>query len=422
LNKKISVETEFIYHNVGQGLFYSGNMTFNSTFFRFVYDCGSENIQLINASVRRFKHDINDNKIDLLIIPHLHSDHINGLDELFDNFTIKEVILPYFSPIERLLIALRRMNVSTWYYYFLADPVKYLFEKGVKRVIVLGGEEGSKEEILPEEVSPSSQRETQDKLNIRKLPDDEKLKEKIVQYDKKWKRYIENNQLLVKKHNGYIIALGLWLFRFFNYKITSSVLQNFKDCIGRMGLNIEDSEHIKNVIKNKMHLKDLKSCYTIVAKHLRKDFNNTSLTLFHSPIGRPHISDVILCCCPCCFYGPCGYYHRRIFLEKKDSIYGHFLMGDIDLNTRYNELMKHYSSCLKNIFIAQVPHHGAKKNWNRKIIENIPNSDFWIISAGFRNRYGHPSYKVIEDICLNGKKCFWVNEITHIATKGKVKW
>ena len=113
---------------------------------------------------------------------------------------------------------------------------------------------------------------------------------------------------------------------------------------------------------------------------------------------------------------------HRIFFRGIDSYFGQFLTGDIDFNMKYNELIRHYASYLKNISIVQVPHHGARKNWNSGIISNIPNCDFWIISAGFINRYGHPSYKVIEDVCLKGKKCFWVNEISYIRIRGETIW
>jgi len=417
----MNAETEFIYHNVGQGLFYSGKiMTSNSTF-RFVYDCGSENIQLINTSIRRFKNDINDNEIDLLIISHLHSDHISGLDELFNNFTIKEVVLPYLSPIERLLIALRRINLPAWYYDFLSDPVKYLFESGVKRIILLGGEEGDKGEIPPEEFPPSPpEGDVLGKLDIGKLPDYEKLEEEIMQYDKNWEIYIENNQLFVKNHNGYTFALGLWLFRFFNYKIPPSVFQDFKKCIRDNGINDND---IKSAIRDKKRLKNLKKCYTDLRKYLKNDFNNTSLVLYHGPVGRPKIESSFLRFCPhlCCFYNPCVWLDRIFFIDIR-KYFGQFLTGDIDFNIKYSELKKHYTVCLKHISITQVPHHGAIKNWKREILDDIPNSKLWVISAGFRNRYGHPSYKVVEDICLNGKKCYWVNEIIHMAIKGEVKW
>ena len=423
MNRSNSVETEYTYHNTGQGLFYSGEIKFSEyKKFRFIYDCGSENIRLINASVRRFRQDTGDDKIDLLIISHLHSDHVSGLNELFNNFTIKEVILPYFAPTERLLFALRRINMPAWYYEFLSDPVKYLFERKVERVIVLGGEEGGEGSIPPEDLPPNSpsERESPIKLDIEKLPDDENLKEEITQRDINWKKYINEKKLLIKNHNGYILALGLWLFRFFNYKVSRSRLQNFRNCLKRKGLQVSNT-NIKKIIEDKRRLKNLKGCYSILGKHLKNDFNNTSLVLYHGPVGRPKSEISLLCFYPCYCYNRCVWPHG-IFFEDINNSFGQFLTGDINFNMRYDELIRHYSNYLKNILITQIPHHGARKNWNKSIINDIPNSEFWIIPAGFKNRYGHPSYRVIMDICLNRKKYLWVNEMNYVKISGKIIW
>ncbi len=419
-SKELAAEVEFTYHNVGQGLFYSGEINLlkvNKNAFRFVYDCGSENKKLINTAVHRFKQDVTSNEIDLLIISHLHSDHVSGLEELFKNFRIREVILPYFSPKDRLLISLRRTNVSQWYYNFLSDPIKYLFERGVKRVIIIGGEEGGEGNAPPEDIHPEGPF-PEEKLDIR-LPDDERLKEEIgtVQQDgnsgnEGWGEYIKKGRLLIKSHNGYIYALGLWVFRFFNYKISPSKLSEFDKCIGNSVLKATNKD-IRELIKNRKQLKNLKRCYDNIKKDLRNDFNNTSLVLYHGPVGEKENFIKCLSLSTCRFCVPwtdsCCVYN-----------FGQFLTGDISLNMRYNELINHYKPYyLERVLITQVPHHGAKKNWNRDIISN---SEFWVISAGLRNRYGHPSCEVVSDIYLNGEKCIWVNEVNCMKVKGEVIW
>lgn len=429
----INAKVEFIYHNVGQGLFYSGeiNRLFcsrNIIKFRFIYDCGSENIRLINTSIRKFRRTTNDNKIDLLIISHLHSDHVSGLDELFNNFIIKKVVLPYLFPVERLLVALRRINMPAWYYNFLSDPVEYLFERGVERIILLGGEDGGGEGISPENLSPSPpEGNNTDKPYLYKLPDDKELREKIMQHDKSWRKYIYDGKLLVKNHNGYVVVLNLWFFKFFNYKIPPSALQDFERCFRKNGLEISD-EDIKNAIRDKERLKNLKECYINLSRYLKNDFNNTSLVLYHGPVGKPKIEPGLLYYSPCfCFnFCPCFFYSSACssFYSYRfyNSIFGQLLTGDISFNMKYDELKKHYRCCIDSILMAQVPHHGAGKNWKRKILNDISNCEFWVISAGFRNRYRHPSCKVIKDICSKWKKYFWVNEKIHMVIKGKVKW
>ncbi len=419
MNRLINAETvttRFTYHGVGQGLFYSGEIKClkNGFNFRFVYDCGSEKLQLINSSIRIFRNNSQENEIDLLVISHLHSDHVSGLEELFDNFKIRNVALSYFSPVERLLIALRRINLPLWYYEFLADPVAYLVERGVERVIILGG--GGRG-FPPEDFFPSPPEDgSPNKLDIDKLPDDEELRGQIIKNDENWQDYLGKGKLLVKNHNGYALAIGLWMFRFFNCKIPLSTLYEFKKCLRAYGL--VDNKSIKDAIRKRNQLRRLKECYHIIGKELRNDFNNVSLVLYHGPIGKCASDVRVSCysrspfwCNP--FRTP---YEMRI-LEKGDKIFGHLLTGDINLNTKrhYNELKQHYSVYLKDIIAVLIPHHGARRNWNKKMINDIPNGKFWIISAGIKNRYGFPSRNVIGDVLKAGKTCLWVNEMNYVT-------
>lgn len=427
MNKIKHAEAEFVYHNVGQGLFYSGeiklqnqkNVNVSNNTFRFVYDCGSENRNLVNTSVRRYKQDVKDDKIDLLVISHLHSDHVNGLEELFKNFKIKDVILPYLTPIERLLIALRKTNMPQWYYEFLSDPVSYLMEKGVNRVIIIGSEESNGRPPFPEDIPPYNPEA--EPLNIDKLSDDEELKEEIGKHDKNWIKYI-NKKLLIKNHNGYILAQNLWLFRFFNYKITSSSLEQFHYCISNLinNYNIYDIKSLIKYIKILIneYKESLKKCYNEIKKQLKNDFNNTSLVLYHGPVNNLRDSTLRLA-------GYCIYDRCKCYLNKYTHFphsFGQLLTGDIDLNMRFDELKEHYSNYLDRVVAVQVPHHGARKNWNRNILEEVSNGKFWIISAGLKNRYGHPSCKVIGDILCNDKQYIWVNETNCAVMKGEIDW
>ncbi len=433
MNETKHAEAEFVYHNVGQGLFYSGeikpqnqkNVNIGNNTFRFVYDCGSENRHLVNTSVHRHKQDVEDDKIDLLVISHLHSDHVSGLEELFENFKIKDVILPYLTPIGRLLIALRKTNMPQWYYEFLSDPVSYLMEKGVNRVIIIGGKGGNEKPPFPEDIPPYNPEG--EPLNFDKLPDDEKLKEEIGKHDKNWKEYIKEKKLLIKNHNGYILAQNLWLFRFFNYSITSLSLKEFHSCMLKTRLLPlfidQDDEYIKLLIKDKekFRFKNLKKCYNNIKKQLKNDFNNTSLVLYHGPVNNLRNSTLHLT--SYCIYYSCTYFYNKYtrFIISNDR-FGQLLTGDIDLNMNFEELEKHYSNHLDRVVAVQVPHHGAKKNWNRNILEKIPNGKFWIIPAGLKNRYGHPSCKVIGDILCKNRQYIWVNETNCAVIKGEIDW
>ena len=48
-----------------------------------------------------------------------------------------------------------------------------------------------------------------------KLEDNENLSKEIEKYDSGWTK---KSEVLVKGHGGYVVALKLWFFRFFNYR------------------------------------------------------------------------------------------------------------------------------------------------------------------------------------------------------------
>ena len=83
-------------------------------------------------------------KLGLLVLSHFHDDHISGLVSLLSPpFSIDLAIIPYLSPVERLVVSLTKRNMGKWYYRFLSSPVKYLLDNGAKKVMVLGGGESS---------------------------------------------------------------------------------------------------------------------------------------------------------------------------------------------------------------------------------------------------------------------------------------
>ena len=91
------ISLEFSFHNVGQGLFYSGLLND----FCFVYDCGSYQTTSANLQsvVSKFVNARNSRIINLLIISHFDYDHISGLNQLLASCTPQYVVVPYLNPI-----------------------------------------------------------------------------------------------------------------------------------------------------------------------------------------------------------------------------------------------------------------------------------------------------------------------------------
>lgn len=51
----------------------------------------------------------------------------------------------------------------------------------------------------------------------------------------------------------------------------------------------------------------------------------------------------------------------------------------------------------------QVPHHGALKNFTSLLFGLFQYCNFYFISYGNPNQYGHPSLRVVIDIIRNNK-------------------
>jgi hypothetical protein len=375
----------FIFHNVGQGLFYSGEIGD----LRIVYDCGSTRRKHLSSIVSKFKKtNLTSRKIDLLILSHLHDDHVAGLSALLKKpkISIDTAVLPYLSPIERLMVSLTKISLPRWFYEFWADPVRFLLENGVERVLLLGGSEPS----LPKDEFGREGRfaNEAERMDLSEMPDDSGLRREVMEKDSQWTEFLKQRRLLIKNHDGYIftrVPHGTWIFRFFNCKVDDSNLSQFAGCIKP----IVKSASLTNILKSRSRRRQLKKCYNV----LHKDFNNTSILAFHAPILRKPRSST----CPF-NYG------------------GHLLTGDIDLNKKWAEIRKHFGFVLSKLSLCLVPHHGSKHNWNEAILATIPTKCHWIISSGIANRHGHPSFSVVQDIAQNGNPLHLSNEVNRFST------
>lgn len=198
---KIKYEQKF--HPIGQGLFYSSSLYLDENIAaNIIFDCGSENIELIEKEIESF----NIKDVDILIISHLHFDHISGLDFLLKNKKIKTVVLPYLIPEERILIQSLNNDSPEWYNDFLSNPYSYLNEKeNIEKVLIMNGNDYDNEyfENFPEELLPLDDNLINENRNIQvRLKDaDDQSKQTIG----KKENLQFNGKLSLMKDEGYIL-------------------------------------------------------------------------------------------------------------------------------------------------------------------------------------------------------------------------
>lgn len=120
---KIQYEQKF--HSVGQGLFYSSYLQINKgNKANIIFDCGSNSTKCIEEKIKDYL-AVGIKKIDLLIISHLHEDHVSGLDYLLNNITVDTVVIPYLIPYDRLLLQILNYGKkkAEWYINFLFNLI-----------------------------------------------------------------------------------------------------------------------------------------------------------------------------------------------------------------------------------------------------------------------------------------------------------
>ena len=398
--------TDFTFHNVGQGLFYSGRIED----FNFIYDCGSESKTHIQSVVSDYKRSkLRNSHVDLLVLSHLHADHVSGLADLLgDGIAVDAVMLPYLSPMERLMVSLDSNNPPEWLRRFWADPISYLVGKGARKIVLFGNSEASP----PEDVPIEEYFEDREKMDINKLPNDEKLEEEVRAKERKTVTdLLSQGTLFAKKHHLSLPVKKNWLFRFFNRKPDDLNRNIFEQCIKA---NLPDNDPI-DIIRDRSKLRTLRTCY----HKLAGDFNNTSLVLYHAPITNRLFRASQFGFCPC---SPFPRISRTSQTPNKLTIHlhnrvGHLLSGDIDFKNNWSEISRHFGHYLSIADLVLVPHHGSKENWNQTALNRIANTCCWVISAGSNNKYGHPDPSVCQDIANSGSSFQCVNEGTEISIR-----
>lgn len=368
--------TIYQYHPVGQGCFYTGNIYIGAyRAFTFVYDCGTNSDQdylleaIDNSPIKRRKNS----KIDVCAISHFHADHTSGIPHLLQNTRCDRLVIPYYEPIERLIIYLESGNTDDDYRRMLEDPYTYFSGDGfdIGEIIVVGG--GAEAQILepgrPVAPGPDSEanfRATSDFPKNRGYADDwqdeqdnQLLFLELNRHDPK----ADLNKVSVKSI-PYQMRTPLYKFIFYCRTMEGGSNTDARLKIELLKKQIDAYYHSKlhdlkarvsefKDLFNKVHLKEITRIYGSVFGGAAK-LNGTSLAVYHQTTLSPE-----------------GYnatqthdvrFPVRGFTRKE---LGSLMTGDLDLETKEKlELFQdYYQYYLPDTGCFQVMHHGSDRNW-----------------------------------------------------------
>lgn len=374
---------EFCFHGVGQGLFYSGFIYGKDKQFSIVYDCGSESrTSYIEREVDNFLRALVDkHSIDLLVVSHFDRDHINGLEKLLKHTHAKYVVIPYYTPAERLCLindlSLLDNGRDEFYINFLSNPYAYFRNKDIK-IIPLGGEDNSEQEGVFYNLEDINyyNNNTGNEQNISPIGNKIRIVENLIN----------------------------WEILFYNVKPDISRLKVYKDYVDTM----LKSYTLEEILKDKT-LRDK------ISKNKKKlmpisESNYNSVVLYHAPISENYLLGS--CCCTANCYGigrrhchaHCCLCCEESYIEAQKT--GTLLTGDLDcLDKEMPNIYKFITEKrFDNIGVFLVPHHGSDVPYEGY---DFPNC---VISYGTINRHGHPSGNTLKKIAKCNTNLILVNE------------
>lgn len=385
------MEADLMFHNVGQGLFYTGQIRCtNEPNFNFVYDCGgTENTAnsrslTLDTCIKRYKKYLNDKPIDLLVISHFHNDHTNGIAQLLDKQTVKDVIIPFYTFEERLFILIDEYNeeMTDDQIVFLLNPYQFFIEKGVERVIVMTHKENN------DGMDGNNAIPINDLTPI--ISDDPRYNE-IKEFQHSGKIVIINDDKALKK--------ACWTFAFY---ADDKHKGKFDSTKAKQGIN--DLINAKNENDRIAAIKNIKASY---GKLSSSQYNETSLIMVHN------IKSFSLHMYPT-VYNIYSMLHLPgvCLFPFTLSNHIHLLTGDFDFTKKpWNDVEKHFGSLIKvDASVKQIAHHGSMDNWDNDILKHTVKHNLCVIPYGTKNQYGHPAINVIQDILYMNDCIYAVTE------------
>lgn len=350
------------FHSIGQGAFYT---EFFEDFI-IVYDCGSDNnINLIRTRINAtFEQGT---KIDAIFISHLHEDHVNGLEYLLNHCRVHRLFLPLLTDDEKIKLLIH-------------NSLHGEDDKFVKDLI-----------LNPlDTVSQDTQ--------IFFIPNLDETEE-VAQLETIYFDSLPNSGSKLPKNIKLISGnIENWVFIPFNFQDSKKSIL-LKSELNKNGINISDVRKFQKLWSYPNNRKLIKNAY----KSIPGNFNANSLTLYSGPEKGNRYPIELPFCRECfCRTNPYHYYG--------DDEAGCLYFGDYEAKgpKKWKEFYNKYESYWELIGTVQIPHHGSRHNYNKKINQIKPMIS--VISAGYSNRHRHPHSSTIRNIIVDKGWPLIVNE------------
>ena len=414
----MEVEADFKFHPIGQGCFYTGKIKISNSAgsLNFVYDCGTDSkISYLENEISNYKKELNNKPLDLLIISHFHEDHVNRVVQLLEGIECKQLVIPYYDPMERLLLCTATSAIDD-YKLILTNPISFFSNRDrfkIGEIIIVGAPENDNNQSDVNDSESSHKKRLLE--NYENLSTDIRYenildgKEKSIVIEKI--NTLEKNVLNFSKveflRKPYLLSSDIWEFKFYLKKHDNPILiRKFTNDVTTI---LENDDIELTDLFDSGRLKELTKIYK---KHFGQDLNVTSLVLYHGPLCTVTFNNLSFSigqycvhtrCVPYCCY-QC-FHDDRIRCHQDDCHavkLGTLLTGDIDISSqrKVEKIRTYFNGLMDKVCIFQVPHHGSKNNWPLIHPSGLESFCYYIVNHGL-GRNKHPSPEVVDYIKIN---------------------
>lgn len=389
---------------VGQGLFAFGCVAFRaiqkgkrmmkipgqkpSWDFAWVYDCGTSSSKaLVHRGIREIERTLG-RRLDLVVISHLHSDHISGLTNLLNEVGASSIMLPWAPLWRRLVIGFDDgLNADDPEMGFYIDPVSYLATEApdtFDRIVFVmpSGDDGPTDPDEPEpDLGPDDFEPTGEMDGKWAMPEASALNKRLELPDT-----LENQRFAREMPpGGRIVEKATWEFVPYNDpKSAPASPERLRKHVRKLTPELLGSDHSKR----KEALAALKELYK---KEFRTGLeNDLSLCLYtgpvplHSYLPEPSLDGT----------------SANITDSRVPMLY----TGDGNFSTKkhLDRMIRFFGA--KRIMATstfQVPHHGSKKNWKVGSASRVSPSHS-VFCSDPNGHYKHPSPEIWREFSSYG--------------------
>lgn len=372
---------------VGQGLFSSGAILANNRpRFNWIYDCGTSSKDSLLAdaiaSCNYRRSGLGFSRLDLAILSHFDHDHISGFSRLVQTSRIRVILLPYLTPLQRLVLALQQgVSHDDAEFGFYVDPVGYL--KGLD-----GSDIGEIVFVLP-----SGPDDEPPHPPIEPRPDLEGPEEPPIKFDEDTPPEGAHGELFTTQANanvrylrrGGVVSVPFdWEFLPYNdSSMLPKVTKTFQAAAAKLVQDILNVPTTRSATLDK-----LKKLYDARFGKWSKNRNIISLFVYSGPVDQ---SAILLWNASNRALGPLAGGIR----------FGQMYTGDGTLGAgkQFAEFERHYrpGGRLARAGILQVMHHGAEGNWHSGLASLLSPEASIFSSDPNHKGYGHPHAAVLRD-------------------------